>query len=383
MLHSSSSSSSNSSSSSSDTDGSSRSHSTAKRIKRVLRGRRRRKSSASSISKDATSAPSTLRTSSANTFGHALENSDLTVVEVPHGSSESISPQLKAIASGDEADTDGESRDQYPGHPDKTIKSRDFERDKRSPAAGSSKAASERRPKKGRKIDNRGGHRGKQAETESPHVEGHDQGRGPDKVDQIHLRPVVPTEESSRRPFGKRGISNVLPTMPAMPRMLSTTVFSAANPTGLPNIGAVPSIDSSNPLHRSNSLPGRLHRVDGGAPIQTAVPNVPYVGPATAIRPHLDAKDRQNRKKHLSRTSAILLLLTSTALVAVCAEFLVGSIDHLVDNTGVSSAFIGLIILPIVGNAAEHVAAVTVAGKNKASLFISCSVGSVVFLSNN
>ncbi|KAL8967237.1 MAG: hypothetical protein Q9183_003013 [Haloplaca sp. 2 TL-2023] len=371
MLHSSSSSSSNTSSGSSDTDGSSRSHSTAKRIKRVLRGRRRRKSSASSISKDATSAQTTLRTSSANTFGHTLENSDLTVVEVPHGSSECISPQAKAIASGDEADTDGESRDHYHRHPDKTIKSRDFESDKRSPAAGSSKAASERRLKKGRKLDNRGGHRGEQAETDNPHVEGHGQGSGRDKVEQIPLRPVLPTEDSSRRPFGKQGISNVLPAMPAMPRMLHTTVFSAANPTGLPNIGNVPSINGNRP-HRSNSLPGRLHRIDGGASSPTAVPNVPYAGHATAIRPHLDAKDGQDHEKHLSRTSAILLLLTSTALVAVCAEFLVGSIDHLVDNTGVSSAFIGLIVLPIVGNAAEHVAAVTM------DLAIGIAVGSSI-----
>jgi hypothetical protein len=39
--------------------------------------------------------------------------------------------------------------------------------------------------------------------------------------------------------------------------------------------------------------------------------------------------------------------------VALCAEFLVSSIDEMVASSGVSLTFIGLIVLPIVGNAAE------------------------------
>jgi Ca2+:H+ antiporter len=50
---------------------------------------------------------------------------------------------------------------------------------------------------------------------------------------------------------------------------------------------------------------------------------------------------------------AVVLLLASTAVVAVCAEFLVSSIDEMVASSGVSLTFIGLIVLPIVGNAAE------------------------------
>lgn len=80
----------------------------------------------------------------------------------------------------------------------------------------------------------------------------------------------------------------------------------------------------------------------------------------------------------MSRTTAIVLLLVSTGLVAVCAEFLVSSINYLVENTGVSQAFVGLIILPIVGNAAEHVTAVTVASKNKMDLAIGVAVGSSI-----
>ena len=50
---------------------------------------------------------------------------------------------------------------------------------------------------------------------------------------------------------------------------------------------------------------------------------------------------------------AVGLLLVSTVLVAICAEFLVDSIDGMVEGSGISETFVGLILLPIVGNAAE------------------------------
>ncbi|KAL8909087.1 MAG: hypothetical protein Q9207_000421 [Kuettlingeria erythrocarpa] len=80
----------------------------------------------------------------------------------------------------------------------------------------------------------------------------------------------------------------------------------------------------------------------------------------------------------LSKTASVLLLLGSTALVALCAEFMVDSIDHLVVKTPLSEAFVGLIILPMVGNAAEHVTAVTVAAKNKMDLAIGVAIGSSI-----
>ena len=52
-----------------------------------------------------------------------------------------------------------------------------------------------------------------------------------------------------------------------------------------------------------------------------------------------------------------------TVFVALCAEFLVGAIDSVVEESGISKNFVGLILLPIVGNAAEHATAVTVACK--------------------
>ena len=80
----------------------------------------------------------------------------------------------------------------------------------------------------------------------------------------------------------------------------------------------------------------------------------------------------------IDQTTSIILLLISTGLVALCAEFLVGSIEHLVESSPISEAFVGLIILPIVGNAAEHVTAVTVAAKNKLDLSLGVSLGSSI-----
>jgi calcium/proton exchanger cax len=90
-------------------------------------------------------------------------------------------------------------------------------------------------------------------------------------------------------------------------------------------------------------------------------------------------KETKDDEENISRTTAIFLLLISTGLVAVCAEFMVDSINAVVSgNSGLSEVFIGLIILPIVGNAAEHVTAVTVASKNKMDLAIGVAVGSSI-----
>jgi Ca2+:H+ antiporter len=70
------------------------------------------------------------------------------------------------------------------------------------------------------------------------------------------------------------------------------------------------------------------------------------------------------------------VLVLVTVLVAVCAEYLVGSIEGIVESSGISKTFIGLILIPIVGNAAEHVTAIVVAMKNKMDLAIGVAIGS-------
>ena len=78
----------------------------------------------------------------------------------------------------------------------------------------------------------------------------------------------------------------------------------------------------------------------------------------------------------LSPWAAGVALVVVTVMVAVCAEYLVDSIDSIVETMHISKTFIGLILLPIVGNAAEHVTAVVVSMKNKMDLAIGVAIGS-------
>lgn len=83
----------------------------------------------------------------------------------------------------------------------------------------------------------------------------------------------------------------------------------------------------------------------------------------------------------LSVKSSLTFLITSTILVSVCADYLVGTIDNFVASTGLSKTFIGLIVIPIVGNAAEHVTSVMVAMKDKMDLALGVAIGSSLQIS--
>jgi Ca2+:H+ antiporter len=78
----------------------------------------------------------------------------------------------------------------------------------------------------------------------------------------------------------------------------------------------------------------------------------------------------------MSVSASIVTLIVVTMIVSVCAEFLVDSIKVVSEGTGWSETFIGLIIVPIVGNAAEHMTAVTVAMKDKMDLALAVAIGS-------
>ncbi|KZZ97827.1 calcium/proton exchanger [Ascosphaera apis ARSEF 7405] len=89
-----------------------------------------------------------------------------------------------------------------------------------------------------------------------------------------------------------------------------------------------------------------------------------------------EAETSEEPERILSPVAAGIALLVITIAVAICAEYLVGSIDSIVESTSMSKTFIGLVLIPIVGNAAEHVTAVVVAYKNKMDLAIGVAIGS-------
>ncbi|KAF1948373.1 Calcium/proton exchanger [Byssothecium circinans] len=87
-------------------------------------------------------------------------------------------------------------------------------------------------------------------------------------------------------------------------------------------------------------------------------------------------EEEEIEEPSLSVIGAIITLAISTTLVAFCSEFMVSSIEGVTATGAVSTTFVGLILLPIVGNAAEHATAVTVAMKDKMDLSIGVAVGS-------
>ncbi len=72
----------------------------------------------------------------------------------------------------------------------------------------------------------------------------------------------------------------------------------------------------------------------------------------------------------------ISVLLGCTLLVAVESEFLVSTLEVATKELGLTALFTGVILVPIVGNAAEHATAVTVAMKDKMDLSVSVALGS-------
>mmetsp|Transcript_16285 Transcript_16285/g.54787 ORF Transcript_16285/g.54787 Transcript_16285/m.54787 type:complete len:221 (+) Transcript_16285:669-1331(+) len=73
---------------------------------------------------------------------------------------------------------------------------------------------------------------------------------------------------------------------------------------------------------------------------------------------------------------AIFWLGVITVFIAVLSEIMVAAIEGAADSWGVPDIFIGVIIIPIVGNAAEHAAAIIFALKNKLDIALGIAVGS-------
>ncbi|OJD39967.1 membrane bound cation transporter [Diplodia corticola] len=362
MLNSSSSSDSSSSSSSSDTDSSSGSNTTAKKIKRAFRNRRRRKSSTSST-KETPSLPSVLSTPSVENHRAYLGNQ----ANGQEGSSSRRESVLGAILSGDEADTD-----EFAVHTGGS-RVRDFE-------TGSSASPLAEKPRKKHKRKHR-----KQANATEPEGEMNEKDRPePSKAAPAEKssRRVGFAEEpvpepadgptspnSARRPFNLRQLSTRPAVLPSMPGFLQNNVFVTPPPTAAPGMNT----GRGQGLRRTASLPDRLNRTSNSSARRSLPPMAAYPGQANPEDPV-----EEGEKPEMSRTSAVMMLIISTGLVAVCADFMSDAIEPLVESTGISQAFIGLIILPIVGNAAEHVTAVTVAAKNKMDLAIGVAVGSSI-----
>jgi Ca2+:H+ antiporter len=79
---------------------------------------------------------------------------------------------------------------------------------------------------------------------------------------------------------------------------------------------------------------------------------------------------------HWSITKSLFILGLATAGIVWLSEVLVGVVEPVVASLGVSEFFLGIILIPIIGNAAEHLVAIQFAGQNKMALSVEISVSS-------
>ncbi|WOO85549.1 Vacuolar calcium ion transporter [Vanrija pseudolonga] len=92
-----------------------------------------------------------------------------------------------------------------------------------------------------------------------------------------------------------------------------------------------------------------------------------------------DEEEEEEEEPQMNMITTIIAMVIITVIIGVTAEFLVSSINGLTEaHPSLSQEWVGLILLPIVGNAAEHFTAVSVAVKDKLDLSISVAVGSSI-----
>ncbi|KAJ5624822.1 hypothetical protein N7510_001131 [Penicillium lagena] len=332
---------------------------TAKRIKRAMKYRKHRKSSTSS---DQSNQRKTMgdRTLSTENQSSSVGNS----IADPKDDNQSF-----AIDFADDGPYDADED----GRKGSEVRARDFGQALSRIASSKADEKTKKRERKKRRAERRHAEKqaARQAKAATAQVE--TECRGMTGSATAPNLTQVQTELDMEN--GAAGMPKRKSPFGPIPSLLSNTVFSSQSPGNSPHIGTGTTRPS---LARSNSLPAHMspRPPPAGNPVQFArgAARQPGATDDIVVNPVIEEPEPQ-----MSRTAAVVMLLMSTVLVAVCAEFLVDAIPTMIANgSPVSEAFIGLIILPIVGNAAEHVTAVSVATKNKMDLAIGVSVGSSI-----
>lgn len=100
------------------------------------------------------------------------------------------------------------------------------------------------------------------------------------------------------------------------------------------------------------------------------------VGHRRASGPGVPAEPAEEEHPEWSRSRAIVTLVLATLAIVAMSEILVGSIEEVGRTWGLTEAFLGVMIVPLVGNVAENLVAVQAALANKMDLSLSISLGS-------
>lgn len=101
-----------------------------------------------------------------------------------------------------------------------------------------------------------------------------------------------------------------------------------------------------------------------------------FAGLFFAMRQESNVCEMAHSKGQWTKSKSLLMLAFTTVLIALESEFLVSGIESVTQILGWSEFFIGIIIIPIIGNAAEHFTAVLMAIKNRMDLSFEIAIGS-------
>ena len=154
----------------------------------------------------------------------------------------------------------------------------------------------------------------------------------------------------------------------AVAALVMPAIFELVEGKGLPGVGA--------------------ERVEYGSTIETLSALTAVVLIATYViglffslrthrdlfNPHYEGGEEDTMGWSVRRS--VILLAVAGAAVGLMSEVLVGSISEASESIGISEFFVGVIVVAIVGNAAEHWVAILVAFKNKMDLAVNIAVGS-------
>ncbi len=101
-----------------------------------------------------------------------------------------------------------------------------------------------------------------------------------------------------------------------------------------------------------------------------------FVGEARTGAPQKVGHEEELAGEHWSKKRALITLLIATAFVALISEFLVGAVEAARGALGFTEVFVGVIVVAIIGNAAEHSSAILMAMRNKMDLSLGIALGS-------
>jgi len=91
-----------------------------------------------------------------------------------------------------------------------------------------------------------------------------------------------------------------------------------------------------------------------------------------------EAHSNESEEAEWTKKKSILILFSAVVGIVIMSEFLVGAVEHTAHVFGMTDVFVGVILVAIIGNAAEHSTAILVAYKNKMDLAMNIAIGSSI-----